>query len=348
MSEKVIVELGDRSYEILIGSGIRELAKQSDLLVTDSNVDKYYGSWAETKANCKYIFPAGEENKSIQTVADICRAAAQNRLSRKSVMTALGGGVCGDMTGFAAAIYMRGIDFVQIPTTLLAMVDSSVGGKTAVDIPEGKNLIGAFHQPRQVLIDTDFLKTLPLKEIRCGLAEIIKTGVILDENLFAELEKAPETLTTAPDYERYSSIIRRCCELKAQVVAADEKEGGLRAILNYGHTFGHAFELLSNFTLSHGEGVVLGMCAAGEYAAAEGIWSKQETLRQKKLIAALGLPTRLDTAYKTGDVIQAMLGDKKSASGKINLVLPTRIGHAEIFKDAAAGKIALAVESIYA
>ena len=348
MIEKITVELGDRSYDILIGAGVRELAEHSALLVTDSNINELYGSWAVKKADMKYVFPAGEENKNIQTIADICSFAARGHLSRKSTMAALGGGVTGDMTGFAAAIYMRGIDFIQIPTSLLAMVDSSVGGKTAVDIPEGKNLIGAFHQPRQVLIDTDFLKTLPLKEIRCGLAEIIKTGVILDENLFTELEKSPETLTTAPDYDRYTPIIRRCCELKAQVVATDEKEGGIRAILNYGHTFGHAFELLSNFQLSHGDGVALGMCAAGEYAVLDGLWTREEALRQKKAIAALGLPVELTAHYNSSDVIHAMLGDKKSASGKINLVLPTRIGHVEIIKDASAEKIARAVESIYA
>ena len=348
MIERVIVELGERSYDIQIGTGVRENAPRSAMLITDSNVDKLYGEWAAEKTDLKYVFQAGEENKTFPTVAAMCSFAARAHLSRKSIMTALGGGVTGDMTGFAAAIYMRGIDFIQIPTTLLAMVDSSVGGKTAVDIPEGKNLIGAFHQPRQVLIDTDFLKTLPLKEIRCGLAEIIKTGVILDENLFAELEKNPETLTVKPDFQRYTPIIRRCCELKAQVVAADEKEGGLRAILNYGHTFGHAFELLSNFQLSHGEGVALGMCAAAEYAVAENLWSRNDADRQKNLIAALGLPTSIPGGYPTDAVIQAMLGDKKSASGKINLVLPTRIGHAEVFKNAPAEKIAQAVESIYA
>lgn len=348
MAEKVIVDLGERSYDILIGAGVRELAQSGSMLITDSNIEKFYGSWCGKLAPVKYVFPAGEENKTIQTIAAMCSCAAQNRLDRKSTMIALGGGVCGDMTGFAAAIYMRGIDFVQIPTSLLAMVDSSVGGKTAVDIPEGKNLIGAFHQPRKVLIDTDFLKTLPLKEIRCGLAEIIKTGVILDEKLFAELEKEPDTWTISPDFQRYTPIIKRCCELKAQVVAADEKEGGIRAILNYGHTFGHAFELLSDFKISHGEGVALGMCAAGEYAVLDNRWSREEAQRQKYLIAALGLPTELTVHYDTGEVIQAMLGDKKSASGKINLVLPTRIGHAEIVKNASIEKIAKAVESIYA
>ena len=348
MIEKITVDLNERSYDILIGEGVCENPGHASMIVTDSNVDRLYGSWAEDKAALKYVFPAGEENKNICHVMNICSYAAQNHLDRKSCLAALGGGVVGDMTGFAAAIYMRGIDFIQIPTTLLAMVDSSVGGKTAVDIPEGKNLVGAFHQPRQVLIDTGFLKTLPLKEIRCGLAEIIKTGVILDEKLFAELERSPETLTTSPEYQRFIPIIRRCCELKAQVVAADEREGGLRAILNYGHTFGHAFELLSNFQLSHGEGVALGMSAAAEYAVLNGIWSREEALRQKKVIAALGLPTVLPFVCDADAVIRAMMSDKKNSDGKINLVLPDRIGHAAVYKDASIEKIRKAVVNIYA
>ena len=249
MSETIRVGLGERAYDIVIGSGVRALAAEltgrRNFLVTDSRVSELWGAWARETVPQEgwFEFPAGEQSKTPDTVIAV-----------------------GDMTGFAAAIYMRGVGFVQIPTTLLAMVDSSVGGKTGVDIPEGKNLVGAFHQPEQVLIDPDFLSTLPPEEIRCGLAEILKTGVILDEALFAALEREPETLRDGRNPERFVPLIRRSCELKAQVVAADERESGIRALLNYGHTFGHAVELLSDFRISHGEGVAIGMCCAGEPA----------------------------------------------------------------------------------
>ena len=258
MMERIQVGLGDRAYEIVIGPGARALAAdltgRRNFLVTDSRVAELWGSWAakEIPQAGSFVFPAGERHKTPETVVSICRRAAELRFDRKARFVALGGGVVGDMTGFAAAIYMRGAGFVQIPTTLLAMVDSSVGGKTGVDIPEGKNLIGAFHQPEQVLIDPDFLATLPPGELRCGLAEILKTGVIFDEALFAELERDLDSLTVAPDYARFVPLIRRSCELKAQVVAADEREAGIRALLNYGHTFGHAVELLSDFSIITG------------------------------------------------------------------------------------------------
>ena len=256
--------------------------------------------------------------------------------------------VVGDMTGFAAAIYMRGVGFVQIPTTLLAMVDSSVGGKTGVDIPEGKNLIGAFHQPERVLIDPDFLTTLPLGEIRCGLAEILKTGVLFDGALFSELEREPETLTVAPDYARFVPLIRRSCELKAQVVEADERESGIRALLNYGHTFGHAVELLSDFKIGHGEGVAIGMCCAGELAARTGHWKREEAERQKRAIAALGLPTALPAHCTVPAMLEAMRRDKKNRDGAITLVLPRKIGAAEVVRDMPDSEIGAALEAVYA
>lgn len=350
--EKVTVGLGERAYDILIAPGIREqLAKlEGDhFLMVDTNVSALYGEWAirAIRPRVKYVFTAGEAEKTPETVIAACRMAAEARLDRHARFVALGGGVTGDMTGFAAAIYMRGVKFIQIPTTLLAMVDSSVGGKTGVDIPEGKNLIGAFHQPEQVLIDTDFLKTLPVKEIRCGLAEIVKTGVILDEPLFQLLEAEPELLVEKIDLARYAKIIRRCCERKAEVVAADERESGIRAILNYGHTFGHAFELLSNFEISHGEGVALGMCAAAEYAVNETLWSREEANRQKNLLEKIGLPTRLPRTYTPDAIIRAMGRDKKNSGGAINLVLPVRIGEARVCCNASAEKITAALEAIY-
>lgn len=353
MSETIRVGLGERAYDIVIGSGVRALAAEltgrRNFLVTDSRVSELWGAWARETVpqEGRFEFPAGEQSKTPDTVIAICRRAAELQFDRQARFVALGGGVVGDMTGFAAAIYMRGVGFVQIPTTLLAMVDSSVGGKTGVDIPEGKNLVGAFHQPEQVLIDPDFLSTLPPEEIRCGLAEILKTGVILDEALFAALEREPETLRDGRNPERFVPLIRRSCELKAQVVAADERESGIRALLNYGHTFGHAVELLSDFRISHGEGVAIGMCCAGELAVRLGRWSRAEAERQKRAIAALGLATQLPRHCSVPAMLEAMHRDKKNRGGAVTLVLPKRIGEAETVRTVPDSEIASALEVLY-
>ena len=352
--EKIRVGLGERAYDILIGSGVRNLAAAPDgvrrMVVTDSNVAALCGGWLDTLgASERFVFPAGEESKKIDTVVEICRRAAALNFDRSSRFLAVGGGVTGDMAGFAAAIFMRGIAFEQIPTTLLAMVDSSVGGKTGVDIPEGKNLIGAFHQPRRVLIDPDFLRTLPEKEIRCGLAEIVKTAVLFDEKLFAELERDPVALLTpGADPGRYAAIIRRCCELKAEVVARDEREAGIRALLNYGHTFGHAVELLSGFSISHGEAVAIGMTAAAEVAVRRGRWSRADAERQKALLAALGLPCAVPQTFDNERIVKAMEHDKKNLAGKITLVLPRRIGEAEVMRGVPVPEIVAALEAVHA
>ncbi len=350
----ITVGLGERAYDIIIGRGARSLAAElttrRNFLVTDSHVAKLWaGKIREIMPlGGTFEFPAGELHKTADTVVAICRHAAELCFDRKARFVALGGGVVGDMTGFAAAIYMRGVGFVQIPTTLLAMVDSSVGGKTGIDIPEGKNLIGAFHQPEKVLIDPEFLTTLPVGEIRCGLAEILKTGVLFDETLFAELEREPETLTTSPDLERFVPLIHRSCELKAQVVVADEREAGVRALLNYGHTFGHAVELLSDFKIGHGEGVAIGMCCAGKLAVRAGLWSQEENERQTRAIAALGLATKLPAHCSAPAMLEAMRRDKKSNNGAIVLVLPRRIGGAEVVRDIPDSEIAGALETMYA
>ncbi len=354
MNETIRVGLGERAYDIVIGRGVRALAAEltgrRNFLVTDSRVSELWGGWAREclPQDGAFEFPAGEQSKTPDTVIAICRKAAELRFDRRARFVALGGGVVGDMTGFAAAIYMRGVGFVQIPTTLLAMVDSSVGGKTGVDIPEGKNLVGAFHQPERVLIDPDFLSTLPPAEIRCGLAEILKMGVILDEELFAELEHEPETLADGRMPERFVPLIRRSCELKAQVVAADEREAGIRALLNYGHTFGHAVELLSDFRIGHGEGVAIGMCCAGELAQQLGRWSRAEAERQKRAIAALGLSTALPRHCSTPAMLEAMRRDKKNRDGAITLVLPNRIGEAETVRNVSDCEIASALEALHA
>ena len=354
MNETIRVGLGERAYDLVIGRGVRALAAEvtgrRNFLVTDSRVSELWGGWAREclPQDGAFEFPAGEQSKTPDTVIAICRKAAELRFDRRARFVALGGGVVGDMTGFAAAIYMRGVGFVQIPTTLLAMVDSSVGGKTGVDIPEGKNLVGAFHQPERVLIDPDFLSTLPPAEIRCGLAEILKMGVILDEELFAELEHEPETLADGRMPERFVPLIRRSCELKAQVVAADEREAGIRALLNYGHTFGHAVELLSDFRIGHGEGVAIGMCCAGELAQQLGRWSRAEAERQKRAIAALGLSTALPRHCSTPAMLEAMRRDKKNRDGAITLVLPNRIGEAETVRNVSDCEIASALEALHA
>lgn len=243
-------------------------------------------------------------------------------------MVALGGGVVGDMAGFAAATWLRGINFVQVPTSLLAMVDASIGGKTGVNHPQGKNLIGAFHQPRLVLIDPQVLATLPPREFRAGMAEVIKYGVIWDAGLFAHLEAADRL-----DQQRYISeellqtILTCSCQAKAHVVGKDEKEAGLRAILNYGHTIGHAVESLTGYrVVNHGEAVAIGMMAAGEIALALNLWTAAEQDRQRLLLKKTGLPIQLPTGIEIEAILEALQTDKKVKSGRVRFVLPTQIG----------------------
>lgn len=340
---KIPVGLGARSYEIITGRGLLAVAAEhlsplvkgrKCLLLTDSNVGPLYASAAEAQLTAAgaetfhFSFPAGEAHKTLETVGGICSYAVKCGLDRSSLLVALGGGVAGDLAGFAAAIYMRGIDFIQIPTTLLAAVDSSVGGKTGADLPEGKNLIGAFWQPKLALTDPELFLTLPAREVRCGLAEVVKYGVIMDAALFAKLEANLASLK-ALELDFYAAMISRCCELKARVVMADERESGERAILNYGHTFGHAVELVSNFSVAHGEGVAIGMNMAAELAVQTGLLERAAAVRQRALLDELGLPCRLPG----GDpekIYAGMLKDKKKAGNRLNLVLPLAIGKVEI------------------
>jgi 3-dehydroquinate synthase len=339
--KQITVALEDRSYNIIIKAGTLQnsndvldsfCSNRSILVVTDSNVDPLYSDKIEPSNYSKFIFPAGEKHKTIDTVTDICRKAVEVGLDRKSLILALGGGVCGDMAGFAAAIYMRGIDFIQIPTTLLAMVDSSVGGKTGVDLPEGKNLIGAFWQPQLVIIDPETLKTLPMEEVRNGLAEVVKYGMIYDWEFFQLLENNIEALQNL-DMDFYTEMIKRCCEIKAEVVAQDEREGGLRAILNYGHTFGHAVELLSNFEIAHGAAVSIGMAVAVELGVMTGKISKDYAERQNALLEKLGLPIRIPSGFDPEKISGAMLHDKKTVGSKVKLILPVGDGIVSIVDD---------------
>lgn len=311
------------------------------LLISDSNVAPLFAKQVSKllKPVAQLILPAGEMHKNFSTVENICRYAAQHHLDRYSRFVALGGGVVSDLTGFAAAIYQRGIRFDVIATTLLSMVDASVGGKTAADLPEGKNLIGAFHQPTNVWIDSSFLATLPEREIRNGLAEIIKTAVILDENLF-------NMLANQSDNRCSEMVISRCIELKSQIVAQDEHEHGCRALLNYGHSFGHAIECLSNFSFSHGEAVALGMSAAGLLAKDRHWWNECDYIKQQNLLISAGLPVKLSVNYDPYKLLEMMRNDKKNRNGEITLIIPRKIGNAQIMPSVAADDIISAWEGL--
>jgi 3-dehydroquinate synthase len=294
------------------------------------------------------LLPAGERYKTLRSVAKIYDAALAFGLERSSTLVALGGGVIGDIVGFAAATWLRGIPFVQVPTSLLAMVDAAIGGKTGVNHPQGKNLIGAFYQPRLVWIDPTVLKTLPPREFTSALAEVIKYGVIQAADVFEFLEDRPQ-LSRYTDFTPADLhyLLRRCAECKAWVVQQDEKEAGLRAILNYGHTLGHALEAATGYRrYLHGEAVAIGMVAAGEIARRLGWWSATEAERQRHLIEKAGLPSRWPAGIPWETVLQAMQADKKVKQGRIRFVLPRRIGQAELTDQVELADIQAAVESI--
>ena len=343
MTKKITVRLGRRSYSIYIGVCDAELeaiaSGRSILAVTDENVVKagHFDNVLEHLSSADRIgaitLKPGERVKTFATVGDICSFAALNGFDRQSLFVAVSGGVGGDLTGFAASMFMRGVEFIQAPTTLLAMVDSSVGGKTGCNLPCGKNLVGAFHQPRAVFIDPGCLATLPAKELRNGLAEVIKYGMILDGDFFDMLESEGKNLLDGYDRELHTRVIERCCKLKAQVVADDEHEGGLRAILNFGHTFGHAVEKLTRYRTAHGAAVSIGMALAGRFALERGEFTKGDFERMIKLLQTLGLPTALPANLDPEEVTAAMRNDKKAVNGVIRLILPTRIGEVKIVDD---------------
>ncbi len=341
--EKIRVNLkinDDKSYDILIGEDLlRRIPteiKESGLahrfaIVTDSTVGSLYGNallgeFERAGLETRLIaFPAGEMHKNRETKAWIEDCMLEHKFGRDSAVVALGGGVPGDIAGYVAATYARGIPYVQVPTTLVACVDSSIGGKTAVDTPHGKNLIGAFHQPWKVYIDVNTLLTLNRKEIREGLAEVIKYGVIKDSDLFSFLEQSTERIFSY-DKEALTRIIRRGCEIKGEVVEKDERESNLRKILNFGHTVGHAVENLSGYKITHGEAISIGMAAEGKIAVAMGLWKSEELGRLTRLLEKAGLPTSMPAHMKTEDIIDTMKLDKKSRGGKIEMALPESIG----------------------
>jgi 3-dehydroquinate synthase len=345
------VELGTRSYPIFIGAGVLQSAEpwrgaisgNHVLIVSNEVVAPLYlervRAQLDDVALSTLVLPDGEAHKTLAAAARVFDALAALKASRDACIVALGGGVVGDLAGFAAACWMRGIAFVQMPTTLLAMVDSSVGGKTAVDLPQGKNLVGAFHQPRAVVIDTATLATLPERELRAGLAEVIKYGALGDAAFFGWLEQHAAQLL-ARDPALLAEAIAHCCAQKAGIVARDETEQGERALLNFGHTFGHALETVAGYgTLLHGEGVAIGMCLAAQLSTQLGRASTQDAERLRRLLTQCGLPTTVPGGLRSDELLATMKLDKKNVSGRLRLILWRGIGQAEIVADVDESKI---------
>ena len=327
---KTVTVTASKTYDVLIGSGIlsdlgvetAKLGKSSKIaIVSDSNVWPLYGKIASDSLEnagfsvISFIFPAGEESKNGSTYLELLNCLAQNQLTRSDMIVALGGGVVGDLAGFAAATYLRGIRFIQVPTTLLAAVDSSVGGKTAIDLPAGKNLAGAFCQPSLVLCDIDTLNTLPDEIFRDGCAEVIKYGILYDPSLFAQLEQQ------GLSFHR-EAVIARCVELKRDVVMEDEFDTGARMKLNLGHTIGHGVEAVSNFSISHGKAVAIGMAIVSRASHCP------HNDRITGILNLFGLPTHTD--YDSESLFKCALSDKKRSGGTVNLIIPKRIGQCDI------------------
>lgn len=328
----IVTVNASKTYNVIISPGI--LKNTGDILkdkfgvkttciITDETVDGIYSPVVVESLErsghkvVKYVFPAGEQSKGAHTFVNILNFLASNKLTRSDIVIALGGGIPGDVAGFAAATYLRGVKFVQIPTTLLACVDSSVGGKTAINLDEGKNLAGAFYQPDLVLCDYSTLETLPDHVFSDGVAEVVKYGVIKDGHLFNLAEK--DLLK-----ENMEEVIERCVSIKREIVNEDERDMGVRQFLNYGHTYGHAIEKASNYTLSHGSAVAIGMCMASKASYRLGLSDNDITDRLAKTLRLYNLPT--ECPYGVETLINAALSDKKRQGEKINLVLPKRIG----------------------
>ena len=325
-----------RNYEVLIGSGLLSTIAdhvskvknvQSVCIVSDTNVWPLYGEIVENALleqgipASAFVFEAGEASKNAETYMKLLNALAENHLTRTDLIIALGGGVVGDLAGFAAATYLRGIPYIQVPTTLLAAVDSSVGGKTAIDLPAGKNLAGAFYQPTLVLCDTDCLNTLPGEILRDGCAEVIKYGVLYDEELFSHL------MENGLGFDR-EWVITRCIELKRDVVAQDEFDTGARMKLNLGHTIGHGVEALSLFSVSHGQAVAIGMAIAARSGCNAGICESKAKDLILSILDRFGLPT--STGYTAQQLAKCAMSDKKRTGGTVNLIIPERIGFCRV------------------
>lgn len=343
MSE-LIVGLDERSYPIVIEAGYlkkiggdlakRNIAKRF-AVIADDRVAELYGdvlmkSLSDGGVKAELItFPQGEASKNLNTLGNLASRLAALGFDRKDGVIGFGGGVTGDLAGFLASSYMRGIEFIQVPTTLLAQVDSSVGGKTGVDIPEGKNLVGAFYQPKAVYIDQMVLKTLPEEELLGGLAEVIKYGVIRDEEFFGFLKQNRHRILEL-ESDILEKTIRICCQIKADVVSEDEREGGVRRILNYGHTIGHAVEGASDYTIIHGLAVSIGMVAAAKLAVATGLLSEVAKARIVELLEEFKMPIDIPGNLDRTRIKKYLLTDKKAVGGKVHYVLPTKIGATKV------------------
>lgn len=329
---KTVKVNASKAYEVKIASSLlHDLGAEvsavtkvgTAVIISDSYVWPLYGEIAKKSLESAgfsvifYVFPAGESSKNATTYLSVLNFLAENRINRADCLIALGGGVVGDLTGFVAATYLRGISYIQVPTTLLAAVDSSVGGKTAIDLDCGKNLVGAFYQPKLVLCDTNTLNTLHQDIFRDGCAEVIKYGILYDENLFAQLEGC------GLDFDR-ESIIARCVELKRDVVAEDEFDTGSRMKLNLGHTLGHGVEASSHYGISHGKAVAIGTAIISRTAAKYGICAQEACDRIQRVLTQFGLPVSIDCNAQT--LFDAALSDKKRSGGIVNLIIPEKIG----------------------
>ena len=329
---KTVSVQASRNYEVKIGAGLLDRAggelrsvsrAETAVIVAGDIVWPLYGEWVKTSLEnagfrvLHYVLPHGERHKTLETYAGLVNFLCENRLTRSDVLVALGGGVTGDVTGFAAATYQRGCGFVQLPTTLLAMVDSSVGGKTAVDLPGGKNQVGAFYQPQLVLCDPDTLRTLPEEEFRCGCAEVIKYGMLGDAAFFASLGKTHVR-------GQLETVIERCVTMKRDIVREDEFDTGLRRLLNLGHSFGHAVEKCSDFTVLHGQAVAVGMAMMTRAAVEKGCCEKDALKKLLDILNFYGLPTACE--YGAEELAEAMLSDKKMTGSTMHLVVPEAVG----------------------
>lgn len=340
-TERVRVPLGNRTYDIVIGEHLLERAAElmrplalgrRGVIISDTNVAPLYANRLRLDGYETTVLTvaAGEASKSLRQACRLLEKLPGLRLDRQSFVVALGGGVVGDLAGFVAATYLRGIHFIQVPTTLLALVDSSVGGKTGVNLPQGKNLVGAFYQPRLVIADLATLRTLPKRQLRAGFAEVIKYGAICEAAFFRWLERNYRRVLDL-ESAAIRRAVRRCCECKARVVSADEQESGLRAILNFGHTVGHAMETLLEYEgLLHGEAVSIGMCCAARLSVKRCGLKEAEAMRLRALLEASGLPTRLGERLRAETMLPAMRLDKKARAGKVRFVLLKRLGSAEV------------------
>ncbi|MER2494284.1 3-dehydroquinate synthase [Catenovulum sediminis] len=353
---EIEVSLDTRSYPIVIGQGLlkdqalfeRLIRGKKVVIVTNETVAPLYLAELESTLSnfdlLSFQLPDGEQYKSLEYFEKLNSFLLENNCGRDITLVALGGGVVGDLVGFVAACYQRGVDFVQVPTTLLAQVDSSVGGKTAVNHPLGKNMIGAFKQPQAVVIDTQTLSTLPAREFAAGMAEVLKYGIVFDRSFWQSLID-DKSLITALDEKSLVTVIKRCCQIKAEIVAADETEKGARALLNLGHTFGHAIEAEQGYGVwLHGEAVAAGMVIAAKVAELRGYLSEDDYQEIVNTIASYDLPTKKPESMQTADFVKHMKRDKKVQNSVMRFIIPTEIGHCEIMDDLTAQELELVLK----